>query len=141
MFHLNKKVEYALIALLHLDSVRRQDLVTTKDLAELYHLPVELLGKVMQRLARQGGVVESVQGAHGGYRLARPLEEVTLGNVIEAVEGPVQLTGCQDEPGSCDQYCNCNIREPVIRVQEQLTQFINDICLASFRRPASLGAV
>ena len=140
MFHLNKKVEYALIALLHLDSVQRHDLVTTKDLAEMYHLPGELLGKVMQRLARKD-VVASVQGAHGGYRLARPLEEVTLGNVIEAVEGPVQLTGCQDEPGSCDQYCNCNIREPVIRVQEQLTQFVNDIRLASFRRPAPLGTV
>jgi Rrf2 family protein len=145
MLQLNKKIEYALIAILHLDSLKRGDLASAKDVAETYHIPAELLGKVLQALAK-ASIVESVQGAHGGYRLASPMDDLTLGDVMDVIEGPLHLARCVDAPAACEQYVHCTIREPVNRIQEELKQFIHGIRLSSFRRKApvegmSIGAV
>jgi Rrf2 family protein len=132
MLKLSKKVEYALISLIHMDSTGRSGLVTARELSERYNIPGEILGKVLQALTRVK-LVESTQGAKGGYRISRPLEQVTLGQVIEAVELPVYLVTCQDDPDSCSQYCACNIRDPVLRIQAQLTRFIHQISLSALR--------
>lgn len=140
MLQLSKTLEYGLIALLHLDSMPSGALATAKEVADRYRIPSELLGKVLQRLAKDR-IIESVQGAKGGYRLTRRLEDLTLGHAIEAIEGPVQLTRCQDEPASCDQFCTCNIREPVFRIQAQLTKFIHNVRLSAFRRSSHLAGL
>lgn len=133
MLKFSKKVEYGLMAMLHMDTVKNGNLAAAREMSELYHIPPELLGKVMQALVR-AGLVRSEQGARGGYRLGRPLEEVTLGQVVEALDGPVHIAPCQDNPGSCGQFPSCNIREPVARVQKQLLDYICGVSLAAFRR-------
>ena len=130
MIKFSRKVEYGLIALLHLAEER--DLATAKELADLYQLPPELLGKVLQSLVRHG-LVESIQGAHGGYRLTRSIEDLSVGDVIEALEGPVYLTPCCSGAEDCVQEAACNIKAPVHRIQEHLRLFIHQIGLASFR--------
>lgn len=140
MLKLNKKTEYGLMAILHMDASANAGLVTAKEISERYNIPGELLGKVLQKLARKE-VIESVHGARGGYRLARVLEDLTLGDVLEALEGPVQLARCQDDANACDQYCSCNIREPVIRIQAQLEKFMHNIKLSAFRRSAHMNEV
>lgn len=129
---LSKKVEYALMALLHMDG-RRADLATAREIADSCGAPLELLGKVLQALAR-GGLIESEQGVHGGYRLARQADRIMLGEVIEAVDGPVHLAACQDDPSRCGQYPTCNIRQPVVRVQRELQDYMHGLSLASFRK-------
>ncbi len=133
---LSKKVEYALLAVLHLAESRPGTLVTAKDISERYLIPGELLGKVLQALVR-GRLVSSLPGAHGGYQLARAIDAIQLGDVIEAVEGPVYLTKCQEDPAQCGQYHACTIKEPVQQLQEQLQQYIHNIPLGRFRRPAA----
>jgi Rrf2 family protein len=140
MLKLSKKVEYGLISLLHMDSLDGDRLATTKEIAEQYRIPSELLGKVLQSLAKTN-LVESVHGARGGYRLTRPLEEATLGDVVQAMEGPLQLARCQEDPDACEQFCACNIREPVLRIQAQLNAFINRIRLSAFRESARVEDV
>lgn len=135
MLALSKKVEYGLMALLHMESLRGGALATAKDISDAYAIPGELLGKVMQSLAR-ANLVEAILGAHGGYRLRKPLEQVTLGNVIEAVDGPVHFARCHESPDQCGQFHSCNIKEPVMQIHEQLVNFIHGISLASFRAPA-----
>ena len=133
MLRLSKKVEYSLMALLHMDGQDSAMLTSSREVAETYHIPVELLGKVLQALAR-AEVVESVHGAHGGYRLVRALETLTLGDVLEAVDGPLHLVRCHENTDSCDQYEECNIREPILRVQQQLVDYLAAFRLADFRR-------
>jgi Rrf2 family protein len=140
MLKLNKKVEYALISVIHLDSMGRSDLVTARELAERYNIPGEILGKVLQSLAK-ARIVESVQGAKGGYRLLLPLEKVTMGDMIEAIESPVYLVSCQDDPESCGQFDACNIRNPVWRIQARLTRFIHGIPLSALRHNTSTGGL
>ena len=132
MLKLRKKTEYGLISMMHMDSVRQGDLATARELSELYNIPAELLGKVLQSLAKAGLIV-SAQGAKGGYRLARSIDRVTLGEVVEAVEGPMHITACQGDPSSCERYSTCNIRGPVFEVQKQLTDYMNGLPLSSFR--------
>ncbi len=135
---LSKKVEYGLMALLHLDELEPGELVSTKDLSEQFNIPADLLGKVLQALAR-AGVLESVHGAHGGYRLQRPLDELTLGDVMAAVEGPLHLVRCHESPDTCDQYGTCNIRGPVLRIQEELTSYLSAFRLGTFRRRSEMA--
>jgi Rrf2 family protein len=135
MLTLSKKVEYALMAVLHMSALRPGELATAKDMSEAYGMPGELLGKVLQSLAREN-VIEAVLGSRGGYRLRRPVEDLTLGQVIEAVDGPVHLARCQEDPDQCGQFHACTIKEPVYQVHEQLMNFIHGISLASFRKPA-----
>jgi Rrf2 family protein len=132
MLKLSKKVEYGLISLMHMDSVQNGDLATARELSDLYNIPAELLGKVLQSLAK-GQLIVSAQGARGGYRLARGLDRVTLGEVVESVEGPMHITACQGDPSCCDQFTKCNIKRPVLQVQKQLTDYMYGLPLSTFR--------
>ena len=139
MLKLTRKSEYGLIALLHIDAWQDGGLVTAKEIAETYQLPAELLGKVLQSLAREG-LVESVQGARGGYRLNIPIESVSLGEVIEKLEGPIVITPCCDGSMDCRQVKTCNIRNPVQRIQEEVREFFYSLSLSKFRsNPEVLG--
>lgn len=137
MLKLSKKVEYGLIALMHMDTVQGGGLATARGVSDQYNIPAELLGKVLQALTKAQLVV-SVQGAHGGYRLHRDLERVTLGEVVEAVDGRVQLAACQDDPACCEQYPSCNIKRPVVRIQRQLLDYMYSLPLSTFRRPTAV---
>lgn len=140
MLTLSKKVEYGLMAVLHMASLRPGELATAKDISDAYDIPAELLGKVLQALARVN-VIEAVLGARGGYKLRRAVEQITLGEVIEALEGPVHFARCQEDPDQCGQFHSCNIKEPVYAIHDQLMTFINGISLGSFRKPAKPQSV
>ena len=132
LIRLSKKVEYGLMSLIYLDERGRGAQVTTKEISDALSIPAEHLGKVLQKLAK-AGFIESIQGAHGGYVLGRGLEQCDLGEVIEVLDGPVSLAKCQDEPTACDQFCNCNIKDPVQRIQTKLISYLHTISLAEFR--------
>ncbi len=86
MLKLGKKVQYALVALVHLDRIEPGSRVSTHELSERYGIPAEHLGKVLQRLGR-AGLLKSAQGVQGGYELGRSLEGLRLGDLLRAVEG------------------------------------------------------
>ncbi len=132
MLKLSKKVEYGLMAVLHMDAARGHGLVTSKEIAEAYDIPSELLGKVLQKLAK-AGIVESVQGSRGGYELSRPLEELTLGQVVQWLDGPVNIVPCCDGSTTCRQHATCNIKNPVQQIQEDVVDYISGLSLGRFR--------
>lgn len=140
MLMLSKRVEYALMAILHMANMSTGEWTNAKRIAERYAIPSELLGKVLQALAR-AGLVASMPGVHGGYRLNHSLDRVNLGAVIEAVEGPVHLADCQENPERCGQYHACNIKEPIQHIHAQLVHYIHNISLNQFRAPPALENV
>ncbi len=121
------------MALLHMEATAVPDVVSSKEIAEKHQLPVDLLGKVMQSMARFG-LIDAVHGAHGGYRLSMPLDDISLGQVIEAVEGPVKLVRCQHDGDGCTHSPSCSVREPLRHLHAQLQDFIFGISLGQFRR-------
>jgi Rrf2 family protein len=120
---LTKKADYGLIALRHLAS-SPQATASTRDIADAYHLPVPLLAKVLQLLTR-AGILRSIAGTNGGYRLARDPKKISALEVVRAIDGPVILTHCFTEHGTCDQSENCTVREPLRRVHEAILELLN----------------
>ncbi|MFN2462365.1 MAG: Rrf2 family transcriptional regulator [Candidatus Dormibacteria bacterium] len=96
------KCEYGIKAMLDLSINGAEQPAQVRVIADRAEIPGGFLEQIMSDL-RRAGLVESVRGAHGGYRLARPPEEINLADVIEAIDGPVTPGGClrdTPEPGS-----------------------------------------
>jgi len=103
MLSLNRKTDYALVALAHLaHRGERGETVSARALADGYGLPRAMLANLMKQLHR-ADLIESNRGANGGYRLAHRPEAISLSRVIAAIEGPVQMVlCCSDEPDGAD---------------------------------------
>jgi Rrf2 family protein len=129
MLKLTKKADYGLIALKHLAVNARGGSASTKDIAEMYGIPSPLLAKILQKLARSG-FLQSEQGTHGGYRLARSPKEITTLEVVRAIDGPIILTACFTEHGECSHSDKCTVREPLRKVHEGILRLLNSITIS-----------
>ncbi len=118
MLRFSKKADYALIAMKHL-ALRGDQATSAREIAELYGIPVELMAKVLQRLARRDLLVSS-QGTRGGYKLSRSPRLMSVADVIQAIDGPVTVTACSTTDEACEQYATCNVRDPLWRLRERI---------------------
>jgi Rrf2 family protein len=120
MLQLTKRTEYGLIALVHMVD-REGEVVSVREISERYPIPRRLLAEVLKDLAHEG-LVESQRGALGGYSLARPAERITLGEVVEALEGRPALSNCETSSHTRAAECEiqelCPIRSPLHRIRE-----------------------
>jgi Rrf2 family protein len=120
MLRLSKKADYALIAMKHLALRTDGGSSSAREIAEGYDIPVELMAKVLQRLVRKGLLV-SQQGTRGGYLLARSPAQISVADVIQAVDGPLTVTACGTDE-TCDQYAKCNVRDPLWKIKDRIQQ-------------------
>jgi Rrf2 family protein len=132
MLRLSKKADYALMAMKHL--ALRGDRgsagsSSAREIAELYDIPIELMAKVLQRLVRRG-LLASHQGTRGGYQLARMPAQISVADVIQAIDGPVTVTACSDEGQQCEQFAKCNVRDPLWRVRERILAALGECTIA-----------
>lgn len=118
MLRLSKKSDYALMAMRHLVSNAGRD-SSAREIAEAYSIPVELLAKVLQQLARKK-LVDSHQGTRGGYRLARQPTLISVADVIQAIDGPLTMTACSTGDERCDQFDRCGVRDPLWRIKDRI---------------------
>jgi Rrf2 family protein len=121
MLRLSKKTDYALMAMKHLALQGDRGSSSAREIAEQYDIPVELMAKVLQQLARKG-LLASHQGTRGGYQLARPSTTISVADVIQAVDGPLTVTACSTDDHGCDQYTKCNVRDPLWRIKDRILQ-------------------
>lgn len=128
MLRLSKRSDYALIALRHLATPDVKS-ASARELAERFNIPLELLAKVLQKLARAGLLV-SQQGIRGGYVLSRPAGEISVADIIVAVDGPLTVTACSDQDQTCDQYLKCNVRDPLWRLKDRIVGALASCTLA-----------
>jgi Rrf2 family protein len=130
MLRLSKKADYALIAMKHLALRGDRGSSSAREIAGLYDIPIELMAKVLQRLV-QRGLLASQQGTRGGYQLARAPLQITVADVIQAIEGPVTVTACStDEGGQCEQFSKCNVRDPLYRVRDRILAALGECTIA-----------
>lgn len=129
MLKLTKKADYGLIALKHLAVNTDGASSSAKEIADCYRIPLPLLAKILQKLTKVG-LLQSVAGTNGGYRLARESKKITALEVIRAIDGPIILTACFTAHGECDQSERCTVREPLRKVHEGIVQLLNTITIA-----------
>ncbi len=139
MLKLSKKTDYALMALQYMATVQQEEMnafnihriVNTKEIAEEHLIPLELLAKVLQTLAKHE-MIESQNGPKGGYVLAREPRNISISQVLEAIEGPLGIVDCyheKDDHAACEQMEHCNIRTPLLKVQESIMQLLSSISI------------
>jgi Rrf2 family protein len=141
MLRLSKKSDYGLIAMKHL--AIRQDAGTSssaREISEAYAIPLELLAKVLQRLARARLLV-SVQGTRGGYRLGRAASAISVADVIQAVDGPVAVTACAPDDHTCEQYGTCSIRDPLWKLKGRIVEMLATVTVAELSGDSMTPAV
>lgn len=129
MLKLTKKADYGLISLRHLAMNAGRGSASVKELSGSYGIPVPVLAKVLQRLAREG-FLASEQGTNGGYRLARDAGAITALEVIRAIDGPIILTSCFTDHADCDLSENCTVRAPLRKVHEGILRLLDSITIA-----------
>lgn len=126
---ISKKIDYGLMAISHMACRKDDKTVSTKRIAEEYRIPTELLAKILQKMAR-GGLITSLNGPKGGYVLARAPKDITVGEVIKAIEGPIDLVDCfKSGENNCDQIGNCSIRTPIRHIQDSISRMLDSISI------------
>ena len=123
MFRLSKKSDYGLIALKHL-AMCGERACNSGEIARFYHIPPELMAKVLQKLVQKGLLV-SHQGINGGYALAKPASAISIADVIEALEGPIRMTPCEIKT-DCRQLELCSVRDPLSKVKQKVVRVLGD---------------
>ncbi len=126
MLRLTKKADYGLMALKYLAEQTGGSAYSAKDIAEAYHIPPQLLAKILQTLAKAGLLV-SHAGTNGGYALARASTEITAFEVIRAIDGPLFITSCITIHGACDLTSTCTIKEPLRKVNDSIKELLSGI--------------
>ncbi len=146
MLRLTRKADYGLMAMKYLAehaaaprpqgswsnvavSAQSVSAQSAKDIADAYHIPAQLLAKILQTLARAGLLV-STAGTNGGYSLARPATEISAFEVIRAIDGPLFITSCITIHGTCDLAGHCTIKEPLRKVSDSLKDLLSAIRIA-----------
>jgi len=129
MMQVSRKVDYALRAVIYLSLPRNGRPASVKEIATSRRVPQKFLEKIIKDLIR-GGIVVSHRGAHGGYTLARPAEQITFRDVIEAVEGPILLNVCVTEQRDCSILASCNMQRVWQEGQRRMLEFFSDTTLA-----------
>ena len=115
---ITRQADYAVRAVLHLARTGDQR-TDTSTIAEEQHIPPSFLAKIISQLSI-AGLLHTSRGARGGVTLAREAKEITLLEVIEAIDGPIQLNECVGENGICSFDESCPLRPVWCDAQEEL---------------------
>ena len=142
MLALTKKTDYALIAVSHL-AKRAEPVVSAREIAQACGVPQPILTNILKVLAG-AGIVASTRGAAGGYSLARPVESITLHDLIATIEGPfqfVQCTAANTDAGrnACGLESSCPIRSPVSKVYGRMKAFLENMTVAELLDDPEVG--
>jgi Rrf2 family protein len=126
---ITRQADYAVRSVLDL-AIRQPDQAAfSRDIAERQSIPPSFLAKILTRLATHG-IVQTQRGVNGGVRLARSAGEITVLQVVEAIDGPISLNLCVRHPGLCPREMDCVVHPLWETVGEELRQRLNRITFA-----------
>jgi FeS assembly SUF system regulator len=108
MLRVSKLTDYATVVMTCLAG-RQEEVLSAAEIAEQVRLEMPTVSKVLKQLAG-AGLLDSFRGARGGYRLARTAAEISVAEIVEAMEGPIAMTECGIHAGLCDHESHCAVR-------------------------------
>ena len=133
MLRLSRLTDYAVVALVRLG--RAEGVETSPGIAAAIGIPEPTVAKVLKALTNSGLVV-STRGAHGGYRLGRPLAAIAIAEVIVAIDGPIALTSCVDGAVGCESQSLCPVAGRWDPVNDAIRDALTGITLADMEAAA-----
>ena len=126
---LTRKGEYAIRSMIFLAQQDPEKICLMNDIAEGTEVPRTFLAKILQGFARLD-LVQSQRGCGGGFSLARPADQITLREVVEAVEGPIIPNQCLGSPDFCSHSSNCRTHLVWKKVQDQVKHTLDGVTLS-----------
>ena len=123
--------EYALRAMTYLACRPEGRVCSLHDICQAQEIPESFLAKILQSLAH-AGLANSQRGAHGGFALARPAAEISMRDIVEAVDGPIALNPCVLWPNECSRNEECQMHKAWMHAQQQLMDVLETIKLSTF---------
>ena len=133
MLRVSKLTDYATVVMTVLAGVAAargaEAVISAQDLAERAHLELPTVSKLLKQLAH-AGLVASLRGVNGGYRLARAPERITIADVVTAMEGPIGMTECSAQAGLCGHEPHCGVRVNWQRINQAIANALANVTLA-----------
>ncbi|MFT3905337.1 MAG: SUF system Fe-S cluster assembly regulator [Steroidobacteraceae bacterium] len=127
MLRISKLTDYATVILARL-ARDPQVRFNAAQLAADTHLTLPTVSKLLKQL-HQNTLVDSTRGQHGGYRLARPAQQISAADILAALEGPVALTECSGDHSHCDIEASCRVGQAWQRVNLAIRRSLQEITL------------
>ncbi|MEW5939109.1 MAG: Rrf2 family transcriptional regulator [Chloroflexota bacterium] len=118
---ITRQADYAVRAVLHLSRLGNTQRASTSSVADEQRIPPSFLAKIISQLSI-AGLLHTSRGARGGVTLAREPKDITLLEVIEAIDGPIQLNECAGEVSACTFDKDCPLRPVWCDAQEDLVK-------------------
>ena len=135
MIRMSKLADYGIVLMTHVAREPGGMVHTARELAEASELPLPTVSKVLKALARNE-LLASHRGTHGGYSLARTSHEISVADIIAAVDGPVALTQCTEHPSNpCDLESVCPVRTNWGLINQTVMQALDGLSLANMATP------
>lgn len=126
MIKINRLTDYAIVLLAQLADEKKPN--TTSQLSEATNLPLAIVRKLMQQL-RDGDLVEATQGTRGGYQLSLAADQITLKNILNAIQGDIQLTQCAGANHECQVQCQYHFEKHWQHINGVLNNMLSHISL------------
>ena len=132
---LTRAADYGVRVMIHLAGVGSAKRTSLLDIAQAVEVPEQFLSKVLQMLCKRG-FIRSHRGVNGGFELAADARTLSLLDVVEALEGPIQLNVCVGERGVCSRKAWCPAHKVWVEAQGALVGILRRACIADLARQA-----
>lgn len=134
---ISRRTDYGVRVILDLATLPGDYRVSTQEIADRQNIPSPFLAKIISQLSL-AGLVTTYRGAGGGVSLARPPAQISLLQVIEALEGPIRLNRCVIQPDACPENEHCPVHEVWAKAQAELTSLLDITTFDSLAESAEL---
>ena len=125
--NITREADYAIRVILHLTNAEEGEKVSASTIAEAQNIPSQFLLKILRKL-RQQDLIKSFMGVKGGYILNKNPEDISLRNVIEAIDGPIYLNRCLQNPTECNLFpINCAVHKELQLIQNRLVEDLDSV--------------
>lgn len=134
MLRVSKLTDYGHVVMAHM-ARQPQQIHTAVEIARAVHIALPTVSKLLKLLARAGLLI-SLRGAKGGYRLALEPERISVARIIAALEGPIAMTECSGSASVCIQEPSCAIRDNWQAINRAVLEALEGVSLARMAEPA-----
>jgi Rrf2 family protein len=125
---LTRAADYGIRAMLHIGSLPEGGVARKDEIAEAQQIPPSFMAKILRQLVKSG-VLRSSRGTSGGFGLARAAAEINVLDIVEGIEGPIQLTDCSPDPEQCALSHDCPASTVWLEVQRRMSALLRETTL------------
>ncbi len=137
MLRMSKLTDYGIVLMSHLASNTYQQ-HSAQTLSDAVTMPLPTVRKILKLLSNSGLLV-SERGAQGGYNLSRSPKQISVAEIITAIEGPIALTECVSEQSQCDQESHCDVQTNWNRINNAVFHALDEVKLSDMLVPHLSG--